>query len=525
MGLVVAGAILLDRRWHSLNSLAFAGLIILLVFPLSLFTLGFQLSFVAVLGILLVVPDLMNRLRRLPPSDRQDGRSKDPEVRMPGIRGKLLWLERPVVGLLLTTVAATLAVSPILVLTFHFLPTYSLLSNLLVVPLLTAALLTGIVASVVGLVSSAVGAWILAPAAFLVQIIVDLALFFSRLPGSLFHLPQVGTLACGLMIALAGSAIWFIRKPCLNRSVVLTVSAVGLAGYLMISAWGWPQSRELRVVFFNVGKADAEFVKPPGSRGLLIDAGIRTPYFDAGSSILIPYFERLGIYALDGILISHPQTDHMGGVLSLIQRAPPRCLWWNPVAARSSLLEEILIESYSSAVQILPADRTRPPVRIGKAILRFLNPPGGEIRNGQFFGNLNNASVICRLEYGSISFLFTGDIEHEAEEELLASGMPLRASVLKVAHHGCKSSTSDSFLEAVRPRIAVISCDDYPGRPCPDAEVRRRLRAVGADILWTGRDGAVTMQTDGERLTARIGGGKRHILVEGTGHRSDRLTR
>jgi competence protein ComEC len=164
-------------------------------------------------------------------------------------------------------------------------------------------------------------------------------------------------------------------------------------------------------------------------------------------------------------------------------------------------------------------------VRIGEATVRFLNPPGGEIRNGQFFRNLNNASVVCRLEFGSISFLFTGDIEHEAEEELLAAGMPLQASVLKVAHHGCKHSTSTPFLEAVRPRIAVISCDDYPGRACPASEVRRRLRAMGAEILWTGRDGAVTMLTDGERLTAGIGRGKRHILVEGTGDRLDRLTR
>jgi competence protein ComEC len=112
---------------------------------------------------------------------------------------------------------------------------------------------------------------------------------------------------------------------------------------------------------------------------------------------------------------------------------------------------------------------------------------------------------VCRLDYGETSFLFTGDAERPAESELLDAGAALRATVLKVAHHGCKTSSSWAFLEAVRPRYAVISCDDYPESKCPDPKVLERLKLIGAEILWTGKDGAVIFSTDGKKLVVKTG--------------------
>ena len=119
--------------------------------------------------------------------------------------------------------------------------------------------------------------------------------------------------------------------------------------------------------------------------------------------------------------------------------------------------------------------------------------------------NINNASVVCRLDFGAKSFLFTGDLEREGEDELLEAGVPLKASVLKIGHHGGKTSTSRRFLEAVRPEVAVI-LNEYPAaRGSPNREVMARLESAGICILWTGRDGAVIVETDGKTLSINTG--------------------
>jgi competence protein ComEC len=119
--------------------------------------------------------------------------------------------------------------------------------------------------------------------------------------------------------------------------------------------------------------------------------------------------------------------------------------------------------------------------------------------------NLNNSSVVCKLECGAKSFLFTGDLEREGEEELLAAGAPLASSVLKVGHHGGKNSSSRRFIEAVRPELAVIPADYPMARGSPSREVLERLESAGVRIFWTGRDGAVIIDTDGINLTVKTG--------------------
>ena len=112
---------------------------------------------------------------------------------------------------------------------------------------------------------------------------------------------------------------------------------------------------------------------------------------------------------------------------------------------------------------------------------------------------------MCRLECRAISFLFTGDLEREGEDELLTAGVPLEASVLKVGHHGGKTSTSRRFLEAVRPEVAVIPADYPVARGSPSRETLARLESAGVRIFWTGRDGAVIIETDGQNLSIKTG--------------------
>jgi competence protein ComEC len=120
---------------------------------------------------------------------------------------------------------------------------------------------------------------------------------------------------------------------------------------------------------------------------------------------------------------------------------------------------------------------------------------------------LNDTSVVCSIRYDNVSFLFTGDMEVMGEEELLASAVPLAADVLKVGHHGSRTSTSRRFVEAVRPKVAVISSDFRLTRGAPGREVVDRLLSAGSQVFCTGRDGAVTVETDGKGLTVSTGRG------------------
>jgi competence protein ComEC len=238
---------------------------------------------------------------------------------------------------------------------------------------------------------------------------------------------------------------------------------------------------------------------------LLIDGGLTNEYFDSGRSIVGPFLQWKGKRSLDGILISHPEMDHMGGLLTVMDRVPPGRVWWNPINAPSDHLQAIFSAARARRALILPADRNQAPIRPGGATIWFLNRSFPGIGSGVSHRDLNNSSAVCRVEYGKVSLLFTGDLEQEGEQELLAKGVPLNSTVLKVGHHGGLTSSTREFLEAVRPKVAVISCEGPTSHSFPRPQVLERLESAGAQVFVTGRDGAITIKTDGKDLRIQTG--------------------
>ena len=494
MGAVVATAILADRRWSSFNSLALAALLILLVYPLSLFTAEFQLSFGAVAGIFIVVNVVLARFYK---TDTQEALMLDSGQASGSILKSLNIIPRTLLAVALTSLAATLAVAPLLLRFFNSFPLYTVFSNLLTDFILTAALSLGLAAAATGLVAPGLGAWLLVPADFCVWVSIKVAWIFANLPYSTIRIAHLGPVDFLLTSIVALGLLWYIRNP--GRQPATCVAA-GVAGLLLLavsSLWFKSDGEVLKAVFLNVGKGDATFVQVPGSKGLLIDSGEANPHFDAGQSIIIPFLDWNGTRSLDSIVISHPHIDHIGGVLSVMQRVPPSKIWWNLIGQRPAHLVKIFDAARERRIGVLPADRTRDSIRIGPTTLRFLNRPDKRAGRDYSHRDVNNASVAVRLDYGKVSFLFVGDLEKDAEEELLTSGLPLAATVLKVGHHGGKSATTKRFLEAVKPTIAVISADCPPTGGSPHPDTIGRLETAGAKVFWTGRDGAVTVQTDG----------------------------
>ncbi len=492
MGVVIALAILLGRRWNPGNLLALAALIILLMNPLSLFTPSFQLSFGAVAGIFMVIPSFMRNMKS------KDSPNETGDLKASSAPNRIVFYFSLVT---MTSIAATLPIIPFLLQTFHSLPVWTIPANLITDFALAPALAFGLMGPAVGLIAPGIGAWILALADLISWFIIEVSFFFANLPPTVVRIPNMYPGEFLLCLAAAMLLIWFIRNPRKNRLWITAASALAFA-VLICSLKFRHQDCELRVVFLNVGKGDAAFVSAPNAQGMLIDSGIMSQYFDAGRSIVVPFFNWAGVRSLERVPISHPQMDHMGGMLQVLQRISVGGVMWNPVGKTPPHLRSIF-DSVGHD-KVFEANRNLKPFKLGSAAVTVLNSSwsGSEQPSGR---DVNNASVVARVDYGNASFLFTGDLERDGENKLLASGFPLSASVLKVAHHGGGASTSMSFLKAVKPKIAIISVD-YPSTiNVPHPMVLERLRSTGADIFITGRDGAVTVETDGNGIYVTTG--------------------
>jgi competence protein ComEC len=269
-------------------------------------------------------------------------------------------------------------------------------------------------------------------------------------------------------------------RPLLALACIVAVAWIALCGL--------PDGK-LHVWFLDVGQGDAILIETPEGHQILIDGGPSPSALAAELGAVMPFWDR----SLDLVVMTHPDSDHAAGLIPVFERYT--------VAAA---LDGVADGDSSAAAWIDATAMVRRQTAMrgalivaGGARLAVLHPafPQGvsEISNDD--------SVVLRLEYGATSVLLTGDAQEAAEEELLASGLPLRADVLKVAHHGSNGSTSARFLSDVQPRMAVISVgpENRFGHPAP--ELLERLQ--GIDILRTDQRGRIELVSDGKGWTAR----------------------
>ena len=470
----------LQRRTPVTNTLALAALVILVLNPLSLFQSSFQLSFAAVLGIVF----LHRPLERLVTC------------------GPLRWVKRPAfgrytIGLLVVSLAAQMGTLPLTAFYFGRVPLVALLANLLVIPLVflvvgfaaVALMLTPLWAPVAGLYWQAS-----AVSATAVLEVVDSS---SRLPMASVDYPRPDIVHAGLFAAVLLLLLgWHRRKVRVGALLVVLFS-------LNVAVWRaalW--APRLEVVFFDVGQADAALVVAPGGRSLLIDAGGRWQSADAGKQTIVPYLRRHGIRRLDAILFTHAHEDHYGGLPSLLRSVEVGVVYGPGQENATETFRELLLLADSLGVPLRTLRRGDRIPGFGPLGLFVLHPTNGFVpANGSDGGvNLNDGSVVLKLQYGRQSILFTGDAEREAEGQFVRYGSFLHSSVLKVGHHGSRTSTEPELLSQVRPGYAVVSVGEVNRYGLPDEEPLDRLRSAGVQVLRTDEVGAVVFRTDGERL-------------------------
>ena len=250
------------------------------------------------------------------------------------------------------------------------------------------------------------------------------------------------------------------------------------------------EENEIIVSFIDVGQGDSILVRSR-DHAVLIDGGEH-----AQRNAVLNYLRDAGVRRLDYVVATHPHSDHIGGLITVLRQLDVGRVVMPDIIHNTATFERFLevIENNDIPVTFpLPGDRIQAGI-INFAVLGPPNPhPGAQ-------SNLNNASIILRLEHGRNSFMFTGDAERELEDWLINSGVNLSSSVLHVGHHGSRTSTTESFLDAVSPRAAVISLGENNRYGHPHREVMDRLNARDILIYRTDQLGTIRMITDGQRI-------------------------
>jgi competence protein ComEC len=285
--------------------------------------------------------------------------------------------------------------------------------------------------------------------------------------------------------------------PALRRSAATCAIASGL--WIVVAPTFAATPPPLRVTFLDVGQGDAAIVQFPDGRTLSIDAGgLAATTFDIGARIVSPAFWALGVRRLDYMSVTHGDVDHNGGAASVFRDFGPFEVWEGvPVPPHAPTRELRALANEAGAVwrTLQPADR----VSFGDVDLVVHHPPRPDWERQRV---RNDDSEVLEILYGGVSFVFTGDIGREVERTIAASFSRAPIRILKVPHHGSATSSSQRFLDALRPDIAVISAGrgNPFGHPVPS--VLERYSNIGAAIYRTDQDGAVTVETDG--ITVRV---------------------
>lgn len=318
--------------------------------------------------------------------------------------------------------------------------------------------------------------------------------------------PGIGADFCGtgLFMAKKSSRITAAEKKKITYALIALAAAVILLiipqtrntvlEYLGFFETDTPQAEvpdgEIAVHFIDVGQGDSELIMTSDGKTMLIDAG--TP---DSRSVLTEYLKNQGVKKIDYFVLTHPHADHIGGAAAVLDAFDVVNVIMTDVQTTTSTYKKVLQKIDEKECGVIFAEAGK-EYSLGEAKFTLLGPVS------DYSDDLNNTSIVLRLTFGKTSFMFTGDAEKKAEQDMLAKfpASYFRADVLKLGHHGSSTSTSDEWFFAVSPEYAVISCGKNNDYGHPHRETLSLLKKNGTTYFRTDTDGSIVMSSDGESV-------------------------
>ncbi|MCE4045262.1 MBL fold metallo-hydrolase [Lysinibacillus fusiformis] len=244
---------------------------------------------------------------------------------------------------------------------------------------------------------------------------------------------------------------------------------------------------EMRVHFIDVGQGDSILIESPNGKTMLIDGGVK----GAGQQV-VSYLKELGVNKLDQVVATHPDADHIGGLIPVLQTIPIEQFYDSGKVHTSQTFEEML----------MAIDQKNIPYYVPKTgdLIEFDKDVTVKVLNANEHATDNNdASIVLKVAYGNVSFLLTGDAGIALEKEMMQNDVT--ATILKAGHHGSNTSSSEEFIRAVKPEVTILSYGEDNKYGHPHAEVVDRLQAMGSNIYATAESGTIIVATDGVNYT------------------------
>ena len=543
------------RRPNSLNALGAAALVLLIRSPKEIFDPSFQLTFLSVLAIVAIAWPLLTGLSAIgawhpthstpfPPacsrvvksfcevlfwSEREWKNELDRSTHHYLLfkARSAAWLERCylqhclryVSGAIVVSASVQIVLLPLMIVYFHRLSLASLLLNIVVSILLAVLVVVALLALLVSNLSLTISGPLFKLADAINWLMVHSVDPFSDFGLAAIRLPEYSGSAAivyaayylPLLLLVITLAHW---RPLGTRSErrcnlfglllpVLVAQLLLLAVVILHPFSTGPTGGRLRVDFLDVGQGDSALVTMPDGTTLLVDGGGRPSFLGnaeatrrIGETVVSEYLWWRGLSEVDYVIATHADADHIDGLNDVLRNFRVRGVL---VARRPTddaefkKFSETLLETRTPIETILAGDS----IRIGSAEITVLWPPlESDVSD-------NNNSVVLRIQFGQRSLLLTGDVEKAAERSLVASQQPLRADVVKVPHHGSKTSSTEPFVLATKPMFAIVSVGRNSMFGHPHKEVVDRWQANGATVLTTGHSGTITITTDGQDLSLK----------------------
>jgi len=403
---------------------------------------------------------------------------------------------------LAVTAVAILGTAPFVALHFNRISLVGFLTNLVFVPWVGFLIVPlSLLASFLSFFAYPLAALLIQVNDFMTVVLLKAVALSASVPYASLFLSTPTVFEIILFYSLLLMAV-YLRK---GKTVRYLFLGCCMALVLNLAFWSTQQwfQKKLVITFIDVGHGDSILIEFPKGKRMLIDGGgLREDRFDIGKNVIAPFLWKKKIRKIDLLVLTHPDPDHFKGLNFIASHFSIGHFWDNGFRGNSEAylrLEETLLKR---KVERFSLDDQTSPQMIHGVEISFLNPPVMKKSDGSSHhpSDLNNQSLVMRLQMKGTTILLTGDIEQEAEYRMINKGVPLKADVIKIPHHGSASSSTQAFLEKVQPRYAILSVGGQNLGRLPHSEVLRRYEQLGTVIFRTDEHGAVTFMTDGERI-------------------------